>query len=466
MAAVCWAVAAISAGPSAHATPLDQALAAAYEYNPQLDAERARLRATDETVAQAMSGYRPNIATEFTVQSRRADTDPPSAADGRTRPRSFSLSFSQPLFTGFQVRNAVSEAEANVRAGQQTLRSLEQTILLSAVTAYMDVVRDQALLRLSRSNLQFLSRELQATQDRFEVGEVTRTDVAQARASRSAAESSVTAARAALDGSRASYIQVIGQAPAGLIEPAEPRRFIPKTLDHAVEIALRENPAVVAALYLEQAARFNVEEQFGALLPSAQLEGLVTSTRDPNVLTERSTVGTITGRLTVPLYQAGLPRANVRQAKHTHVAAIQEIERNRTEVRAQVVSAWALYQSARAQIVSDRAQVEANQIALEGVREEERVGQRTLLDVLEAQQTLLNSQVTLTSTKRDLIVNAYTLLAAMGRFDGASYGVSTVLYDPDIHYHEVRREWWRISITHRDGREERLDLRDRHAPLK
>ncbi|MEL6299690.1 MAG: TolC family outer membrane protein [Pseudomonadota bacterium] len=457
-------MACLASGPAAGES-LNSALAAAYKNNPQIEAERARLRATDEDVARAMSGYRPTITSTLSTSVRNGNTDPASPTDGRSRPRSFSLELTQPLFRGFQTRNAVSEAEANVRAGQQSLRSVEQTVLLDAVTAYMNVVRDSAILRLRRANLTFLAQELRATQERFNVGEVTRTDVAQARARRAAAQSAIDLARANLDASRALYRRVVGRVPTQLQSPGEPRAKLPRSLKAALSAGLEENPTVVQALYLEQAARFTVDRIFGELLPQAQLEASYSSTRDPNPAVEKSEEGTVTGRLTIPLYQGGEPRARLRQAKHTHVSRIQEIERARTVVREQVVSAWALLLAARAQLVSGQAQVDANQIALDGVRAEERVGQRTLLDVLDAQQALLDSRVTLVATRRDVVVNAYTLLSAMGQLDGVSYGVATIVYDPDVHYHEVRRKWWSISITDRDGRRHHVDLwshRGRH----
>ncbi|MEO1708957.1 MAG: TolC family outer membrane protein [Pseudomonadota bacterium] len=453
----------------AHSETLDQALAFAYKNNPEIDAQRATLRATDEGVAIARSGYRPTISSQLSVSSQNTNTKPGSPSEGSSRPRTFQLNLTQPLFTGFQVTNAVNEAEANVRAGQQTLRNTEQTVLLNAATAYVDVVRDGALLRLNRSDLTFNLRELQATQDRFSVGEVTRTDVAQARAAVSAARSAVSLAEANLRNSRAVYRQVVGRQPANLREPPVPARRIPRSLHDAIRIGLKSNPLVIQALYQEQAARFNVDEVFGQLLPQAQLEASYTATRDSSPVSELSEQAIVTSRLTIPLYLAGSVRAQIRQAKQTHVNTIQNIETVKRQVRQAVTSAWSLLRASQAQLVSNRAQVQANQIALAGVREEERVGQRTLLDVLEAQQALLNAQVALTTTQRDIVVNAYSLISAIGQLDGISYGVAATLYDPTEHYFEVRREWWRISITRRDGQSERHDFWDRfgrHRPYK
>lgn len=444
---------------AARAESLDQTLAAAYRYNPEIDAERARLRATDENVARAMSGYRPTINSDMTVGVRGQNTDPPSGADGTSNPRTFSLTLSQPLFSGFRTVNAVSEAEANVRSGQQALRIVEQNILQSAATAYVDVVRDIAVLRLRQSNLEFLTRELRATQDRFQVGEVTRTDVAQARARRSAAVSAISTAEADLKSSRATYRRIVGREPGRLFEPPVPNRKLPKSLKAALRIGAQEAPLIVQALYNEQAARFAVDTIIGELLPSAQLEAQYSLSKDPNPVTQRSESGSLIGRLTIPLYQGGETRARVRQAKHTHVSTIQVIEQQRTVVREQVITAWTAFEAAKNQLVSDQAQVDANQIALQGVQEEERVGQRTLLDVLDAQQELLDSRVNLTLTRRNIIVNAYSLLSAIGRLDGTSYGVSEIVYDPDQHYHDIRAEWFKISITDKHGKKEDFDLK-------
>lgn len=450
------AVAVIGAGcilnPTvAWSTSLADALRLAYRYNPEIAAERARLRATDEGVASAMSGYRPTVNGQYSIDNTTVSA---TGADGNTTTRSFTVTLSQPIFRGFQTRNAVNEAEANVRAGQETLRSTEQDVLLSAATAYVDVVRDAALVRLRQNNVEFLTRELKATQDRFQVGEVTRTDVAQARARRAAAVSALDLARANLKSSRATFVRVVGSQPTRLRAPGSPRRLLPKTQKEAVDLAITQNPSVVGALYSEQAARFSVNQLTGQLLPQVNLDASYNVSRDP----DKTETGTVTGTVSIPLYQAGSVRSDIRAAKHLHVSRIQEVETARTTARASAISAWSLLQASRAQLISDRAQVDANRIALEGVREEERVGQRTLLDVLDAQQELLDAQVSLTTTQRDIIVNAYTLLSAVGRLDMLNLGLTRTVYDPDVHYHKVRRKWFGISITHRDGRTEHLDV--------
>jgi len=442
---------------AAQAESLNEALAAAYEYNPQLDAERARLRATDEEVTRARSGFRPvitggaDINYNWTKQSTST-----GALEQELKPGGYSIDAVQPIFNGFRTINSVNEQEANVRAARETLRAVEQSVLLQAVTAFMDVVRDQAIVRLRENNVNVLSRELKATEDRFSVGEVTRTDVAQAQARRAGAVSALDLAKANLKTSRATYERVIGHAPGGLVEPKGYERFLPTSLEEATNVGTHENPSVVNALYLEQAAKYGVDRIRGELLPSVQLEGSYSDRFETSSTINESENVTVTGRLTVPIYEGGEVYARVRQQKHIHISRLQEIEQARSEAEEGIVAAWSQLLAARAQIQSDQSQVDANTTALTGVREEERVGQRTLLDVLNAEVELLNSQVALVTTRRNLVVSSYAVLSAIGRLDAVNLGFTSVAYDPEAHYQEVRRKPWGTSITHSDGRVEEL----------
>ena len=450
------------------AETLKQALAAAYKSNPQLDAERARLRATDEEVPRAKSGYRPSIIGNADAGWQATNSGPPSITDGRTRPHGYSVSLNQQLFRGFRTINTVREAEALVRAGRESLRLIEQQVLLSAVTAYVDVVRDQAIVRLRENNVKVLTRELRATNDRRAVGEVTKTDVAQARARRAGAVSAYDAARAALKASRARYQQFIGHIPRRVHDAFPITRLEPRSQPVAVQIGLTENPNIVASLYREQAARHAVDRILGEKLPSLSVEALYARRFQTSRLTDRSESASVVGRLTVPFYQGGEVDARVRQAKHTHVSRLQEVKQARTETKSTIITSWSQLIAARAQLQSDRSQVQANQIALTGVREEERFGQRTLLDVLNAEQELLNAQVSLVGTKRDLVVASYTLVAAIGRLNAVELGLTGKVYDARVHYQKVRKKWRGISITHSDGRLEELDtlVRGKRPPLK
>jgi outer membrane protein len=279
--------------------------------------------------------------------------------------------------------------------------------------------------------------------------------VAQAQARRAAAVAALDLARANLKTSRATYERVIGHPPSHLVEARE-SRLVSRSLSENIEISLRESPSVVSALYNEQAARYTIDLVRGELLPSAQLESNYSKRFDSSPAIDSIETTTVTGRLTVPFYTGGEVQARVRQAKHTHVQRLQEIEQARTEVQAQVVTAWSQLQAAQAAVESDQASVDANRIALAGVREEERVGQRTLLDVLNAEQELLNSEVTLATDRRNLVVASYTVLSTIGRLNAQELGVASLVYDPEQHYGQVRNKWFDISITHGDGRTETI----------
>lgn len=462
-------VASAAAGPL-HAETLRQALAAAYKYNPRIDAERARLRATDEEIARANSGYRPTISATGDVTHTSQHTVPRALTDGGNTSATYGVNLVQPLFRGFRTQNSVSEAEAIVRAGRESLRAVEQFVLLEAATAFMDVVRDQQIVRLRENNVNVLSRELQATRDRFSVGEVTRTDVALAEARRAGSVSALDLARSNLKISRATFERVVGHPPTGLVDPRRPDSHVPRSQNEAVSISLAESPTVVAALYREQAARFTVDKIWGELLPEIRLEAAYTHRDNPNKLVEEQDVGTITGRVNIPIYAAGETHARVRQAKHTHLSRLQEIEQFRQETRALVIASWSQLVAAKAQLESDDAQVKAARTALTGVREEQKVGQRTILDVLNAEQELLNAEVQLATTRRNVIVTSYSVLSSVGRLTSEQLSLTKLVYDPEVHYHAVRRKWWGISITRPDGRKEHHDLWERHGashePLK
>jgi len=264
---LCLVASALWAAPAA-AESLQEALAATYGYNPRLDAQRAFQRATDEDVSRAMSGYRPTVTGNADIGLERTDTRPSTLFDGVTKPRGYGVDLVQPVFRGFRTYNAVNNAEANVRAEREVLRDVERIVLLQAATAYMDVVRDQELVRLNENNVNVLSRELKASQDRFAVGEVTRTDVAQAEARRADAVSRLDAARANLRTSRGAFQQVVGHAPQNLSWPAPPDNFLPESAAEAIRIGNNEDPLVVASLYREQAAKYLVEQIRGELLPT------------------------------------------------------------------------------------------------------------------------------------------------------------------------------------------------------
>ena len=450
-AAIIVGIAAFSFAPTAKAETLEQALADAYLLNPVLNAERARLRAIDEQVALAKSGLRPFVSgtADTSYVNQNSNFSGTSAfgfggftSDGTTHPRGYAVQLSQPLFEGFQNLNAVRQAKAEVQAQREALRGVEQNVLLDAATAYVNVVRDQAVVRLRENDVGFLTEELKATRDRFEVGEVTRTDVAQAEARRSEALATLAVAQANLKTGRATYEQVIGHPPGNLRVPPSIRHLFPQTLDAAMTLGDGENPAILASVYDEEASLYAVEQIMGELLPEVTLEAQYEKRFDQSSTIQDIETTTVTGRVNVPFYQGGGVAARVRQAKETNNQLKREVEDARLRVHADVIANWGILQSSGPAINSAEDAVSANKIALTGVREEEKVGQRTTLDVLDAQRELLNTQIGLVSALRDRVVAEYSLYAAIGRMDAQTLGLSVPYYDPLEHYEIVKSKWF------------------------
>ena len=454
-------------GCPASAETLEQALTDAYLINPVLNSERARLRATDEQVALAKSGLRPFISGSGDVgfMHRRTVTQrvPPTTievpqamgppteivlpgsggvSNETTNPRGVSVQLTQPLFEGFQNLNAIRQAKSTVQAARESLRSVEQTVLLDAVTAYVNVVRDRAIVRLRENDVKVLTEQLKATKDRFDVGEVTRTDVAQAEARRSEALSTLAAAQANLKTSNAAYEQIIGHPPGNLETPPSILHLLPSTLDDSMTLGDGENPIILAAIYQEEASLYAVQQIMGELLPTATLEAQYSKRFDQGQGVNEIETTTVTGRLDVPFYQGGGVSARVRQAKETNNQLKKEVEDARLRVHADVIANWGILQSSGPAITSAQAAVSANKIALTGVREEEKVGQRTTLDVLDAQRELLNSQIGLVTALRDRVVAEYSLYVAIGRMDAQTLGLSVPYYDPLEHYDVVKNKWF------------------------
>ena len=438
----------LAAHSPAGAESLAQALASAYMTNPTLNAERAALRATDEEISQARSNFRPSLTGEADTGYRNTNPDPKARSTttggfnsgGTHHPKNLSLTLSQTLFRGFRTLNAIREAEATIQSGRANLRDAEQTVLLDGVTAYMDVYRDQAIVRLRESNVRVLSEQQKATEDRFEVGEVTKTDVAQSEARRSGAVSDLSLAQSNLKTSRAAYQQIIGNPPSNLIEPPSIESLLPRVLQGALGISGAENPNIVAALFAEEASRYAIKQVIGEMLPELSVEATISDSFEPSVSLDKQSERRITGRLRVPLYTRGEPSSRARQARQVNAQRRREIDEARAQAQADVIAAWGRLVAARAQIISDQEQVRANKIALNGVKEEEKVGQRTLLDVLDAEQELLDSQVALVSTQRDRVVAAYTLLAAIGRLDAHFLRLPVQYYDPMAYYDKIKHK--------------------------
>ncbi len=425
------------------AETLPAALSIAYVNNPTLRADRARQRATDESVPQALSGWRPSVVARGDAGRSWQDTNVTPSFE--TNPAGASIVLSQPVFEGFKTLNSTKQAEAGVRAGRQNLLATEQTVLLAATTAFMNVIRDRQIVRLREKNVQFLTEQLRASQARFNVGEITRTDVAQSQARLALSRSSLSQARATLAGSIATYTRVIGRVPGRLRFPP-PSRRLPKTLGYAIRQAERINPTILAAAFNEEAARHNIKVVKGDLLPVLTFEAEVSKRNDPSRTISDSEDATIRGSLTVPLYQAGRVHSQIRQAKQVASQRRLEILGARREVREAVVQSWHLLVAARQTITSARSQVSANRLALDGVKQEALVGSRTTLDVLDAEQELVDSQVSLVTAQRDHIVTGYQLLAAVGKMTAASLGLSVATYDPADYYREVRDKFIGTSV--------------------
>ncbi len=439
-----------SAVPSSAET-LGQAIAEAYANNPRLLAARAQLRSVDESLAIAQSGYRPTVSGDASYTLKDSHSDPKSGSDGTTFTRSYSLSANQRLYNGGQTRSAVREADANIRAQREVLRDSEQTVLLQVVTAYMDVIRDRSALDIQTRNAEVLSKELKQVKARFDVGEVTKTDVEQARASLAAAQSQVELAKANLRSASSRYMLVVGHAPDGLREPSPAFKLLPRSADTAVNIAMSERPSVVQAAFLKDASDHSIRRLYGQLLPQVTLNGALNSSSVSGAVNGENSTASITGQITVPIYEGGAVRAQIRQQKESRQAQLENIELARIQARSDVLTAWAALDASRAQLVANQTQVEAARIALEGVRAELQVGQRTELDVLNAQQVLNTAQLTLTTTKRDIVVNSYTILQAMGRLSVDLIGVNVPVYDVQPHYEATNGSWWKTTISRETG---------------
>lgn len=423
------------------AETLTDAFIAAYRSNPTLQAERATLRATDELVPQALSGWRPTITAQGTASETWQDSNVTNKSQNDSK--TLSINLSQPIFRGFKTVEGTKVAEANVKVGRARLLSVEQSVLFNAVSAYLNVLRDRQILSLRQTNVSFLRKQLQATQARFAAGELTRTDVAQARASVSGSQAASAVAIANVKASEANYKTIVGHGPGKLA--AVKMASSPKSLDTSLAIAQVQNPNILAAAFVEEAATHQVEVVKGDLLPSISLNASASVTHDPQPGIERSNVQTIQGVLTVPLYEAGRVYSAVRQAKQQASAnRIQVIGAVRT-VRENVTNAWNGVTANRQSLTSVIAQVDASKLSLDGVRQEYLVGSRTTIDVLNAQQALLNVQIQQAIAKHDQLLASYQLLAAIGHLTAEHLGLRN-LYDPIENYEITRGKWIGLHV--------------------
>jgi outer membrane protein len=447
------------AGSEAAADTLEWALVQAYQNNPSLNAQRAALRATDENVPQALSGYRPKLSVtaqggyNYTNATQELPvggvvTNIPFAEQFLSR--NVAANGTYTLFNGFQTANRTRQAESQVEGARETLRVTEQQVLLDAATAYMNLLRDQAILDLNRRNVEVLTEQLKQTRDRFNVGEVTRTDVAQAESRLAAGRSSLLGAQSNYVTSQANYRRVIGVDP-GRLAPGTPvDRLSPSVLAKAITQGQANSPSVLAAMYGVDVAKLAVKISEGALYPNATVTASASQGSYPAFEVIRETAVSVLGTVTVPIYQGGSEYSAIRQSKETLGQQRLNLDINRDQARATVVQSWGQLDAAKAQIEATTAQVNAAEIALNGVREEARVGQRTTLDVLNAQQELVNARVALVTAQHDRVVASYTLLAAVGGLSMPRLGLDVLIYDPMVHYQQVRDAW--IGVRNPDGR--------------
>lgn len=433
--------------PPQPTTSLAEALWQTYNTNPNLAVERANQRANDENVPIARSRAIPGVNGTGSLSDSVYDSD---ATFGPTRRAQLGVNLTVPVYNGGSVRNSIRAAETRVDAGVSNLRGTESDVFTQAVTAYSDVIRDEAIVRLNQQNVRVLEVNLQATRDRFEVGDLTRTDVAQSEARLALAQGQLRTAEARLIGSRETYIRVIGVAP-GVLAPPPPLPELPDDPLAAEQIALANNPFLDAAEKARIAARYDVSVARANRLPTLSLGvnntyynnlGSVGAQARAFGTAEDGFANSLTAQLTLPIFQGGRPAAQIRQAQARQAAAIEQVTLTERGVVAQVRSALATYQSSLRVIESSRVAVQANQLSLEGVRAENSVGTRTILEILNAEQELLNAQVQYVTAERDAYVAGFSLLAAMGRAQAADLGLQGgPLYDPEANYKRVRNRW-------------------------
>lgn len=450
------------------AETMSSALTRAYGGNPDLNQQRAGVRATDEDLPRASSGWRPtatananfgynyfDLTTDGVSSTGLGGSTPLTETRVRRRagtdPGTLGLTVTQNIFNGNRTLNGVRQAESNIFGARESLRNTEQNVLQNGATAYMNVLRDTAILDLRKNNIIVLEEQLRQTRDRFIVGEVTRTDVAQAESSLASARSDYFTAQANLQTSIANYRQIIGVEPTKL-EPARTiESLLPRALASAVDLALAEHPAVQAALHAVDAAALQVKVVEGELYPTVNVSANVQQNyNNTGIPGERFFNGSIFGQVTVPIYEGGEVYARARKAKETLGQTRLQADLQRDFVRASVVSSWGQLETARAVIQSSKAAVKSAEIALDSIRQEAQVGQRTTFDILFAQQTLLNTRVTLVVAQRDRVVASYAVMAAIGRLSAANLSLNVMQYDPTIHFDQVKDKW--IGLRTPDGR--------------
>ncbi|WP_076862372.1 TolC family outer membrane protein [Bradyrhizobium mercantei] len=436
---------ALLAGAAARAESLPEALVKAYQTNPQLNAERARQRATDENVPQALAGYRPQIIAGLSVGLQAVrDQLPGNVIQTATlKPWQIGVTVTQTLFNGFKTANSVRVAELQVQSGREALRNVGQGVLLDAVTAYTNVLANQTLVEAQRANVAFLKETRAITERRLNAGDVTPTDTAQAEARLNRGLADLNAAEVNLAISQATYAQVVGSPPSQLRPADAIDRLLPRSREDAIAFSLREHPAVTAAGFDVDVASTSIRVAESSLMPNVSVQGSVSRARDTD-----STLGTfgtdqasVIGQVTQPIYDGGTAASQTRQAKEVAAQSRLVLDQVRNQAKTAAVSAWVANEGAKIAVSASESEVKAAEVALAGVQKEAAGGQRTTVDVLNAQQDLITARARLIGAQRDRVIASYTLLSATGRLDVKTLNLKTPDYLPEVHYHQVRDAW-------------------------
>ena len=426
----------------ASAESLEDALIKAYQSNPTLEAGRAALRSTDEEISQALSNWRPSVTLNGDAGFRENSTEANGVdTDNSLTPYTVGLNVTQPIYRGGRTVAQTDRAEARVLAQRAALRETEQDVLLNVATAYFNVLRDMAVVELNQNNTRVLDRQLQATSDRFEVGEVTRTDVSQAEARLAGSKADLISAQGALANTRAQYERLVGNPPANLEIP-NPLIGLPTSIADVLAIAQDQHPEVLQAMYTEQAARSDIRVNEGSLYPEVKLSAGVDRTHEASNEDMTTDSADIIASVSVPLYQQGAVYSSVRAAKETAGQARIQVDEARRAVIENATSAWETLVTARASIESQQAQVSSAEVALDGVQREASVGSRTVLDVLDQEQELLQARVNLVGSRRDAAVAEFQVKAAMGALNAQVLGLPVEVYDTESNYNKVKDQWW------------------------
>src|SRR5690242_15529910 len=418
---------------------LTQALVKAYQTNPQLNAERARQRATDENVPQALSGYRPQIVATLSggLQAVRNLLPDNTIQSATLKPWTIGVTVSQTLFNGFRTANSVRVAELQVQSGREALRNTGQGVLLDAVTAYTNVLANQSLVVAQRANVAFLRETQSITQKRLNAGDVTPTDTAQAEARLNRGLSDLNAAEVALAISQATYTQVIGNPPVQLQPAQTVDRFGPRNREDAIQISFTQHPAVMAAGFDVDVASTSIRVAESSLMPTITVQGSASKSRDndPTLGTRGTDQASIVGQLNQPIYDGGTAASQTRQAKEVASQSRLVLEQVRNQARTAAISAWVANEGAKIAVSAAESEVRAATVALAGVQKEAAGGQRTTVDVLNAQQDLIQAKARLIGAQRDRVIASYTLLSAIGRLDVKTLNLNVPDYRPEQHYH-------------------------------